>query len=697
MKKQMTRILSAALFSLFVLFLGACDQNMANPDDLRQFSFSVTDFSVDPVEIIYGESASLTWDIKDPDGLIQYLEVIPEVGPQGKNLARTVKVFPKTTTTYFLNIYKDNVLTNKRGVVSVKVKTAEGKEIVDESDIPPEIPTTETSCADGIDEDQDGTADCADSDCAEDVVCYVPNKFTDCTTYPTASAQNVIENETVTVSWAGCPFYKVIHDGIPYEATGSVPVTATELGTLNIVLDGRSEEGLITDTVVIPVTVGPYDSPSFAASCSLNVYSASGDTVASLDCAPATGEENPASFTEATAKFIAGESYRLAWTTNLTATNGVSLQSTIIGVDEEGNPLSQPNADESHNDDLTLTAGDHVSHELTVTDNNGISVVRKMNMVTAGFVKMDEQIFGSKTAKKMIPGKNAGEYYFIVNGDDESVNNREEVFFHTQNNLETITAITTDIFTEITAFAADANKIYLGNLDGCFEAAIGTYNFEQKCWMGQLETLSTFFIRPDGHILAGSEFFAYDMRPTASGEYYRILGEVEGCEASMSCPTLTEDGSIPVQDEEADFYLFTGNPHDPDHIIALTDQGLFESTDGGVHFSKVDNISAEFTNGFWAADSGFLWSADSIFEWTGDQFQRVEGTDIEGHIINFVVRKGDLIFVATDEGIGVSRDGVTGHSDVMEEPTKFLIVSGSKIIAITANMDKYVLDLSVFE
>lgn len=680
MKKQMTRILSATLFSLFVLFLGACDQNMAHPDDIRQFSFSVTDFSADPVEIIYGESATLTWDIKDPDGLIQYLEVIPEVGPQGKNLARTVKVFPKTTTTYFLNIYKDNVLTNKRGVVSVKVKTAEGKEIVDESDIPPEIPTTETSCADGIDEDQDGTADCADSDCVEDVACIVPDKFTDCTTYPTASAQNVIENGTVTVSWEGCPFYKVIHDGIPYEATGSLPpVTATELGTLNIVLDGRSEEGLITDTVVIPVTVGPYDSPPLQVEeMSFHVH----DGV--------TGEE--------ATTLIAGQDYSIHWEVVGTGIT-VKLVSDTGRVDEDNQPIIEEDDNIDASGTRDLIAGDYVTHTLVVTDSYGNVDQIEIPLTILDFVK-DNSVSFSKNLKKMIQGDDAGEFYFVIasrdeNGADDS---RAEVVYYTNDYLNTVSTIETTVFTEIESLAVKGADIYIGNLDGVFKKQGEEY--KQMAFTGRLDTFTTLLARENGDVLGGTGTYVYNMRngncePVGEGQ----------TEADVDCyfflydandKDMIENGSFPIVAGTAHFYEFLQVPGNANRIYALTSEGIYRSVNNGASFNIVEDLFAELTAGYLTSSGGFLWSTNDVYEYNGEGLERVMAlSGVTG--INYVVSQNGFTIAATDTGVILLRDGseINIYSK-LEKPTLFLIVSGNKVVAITRDLEKYVLDLEAY-
>lgn len=47
----------------------------------------------------------------------------------------------------------------------------------DSADSEPQIPTNETDCEDGVDEDQDGTTDCADSDCATVFHCTWPHQI----------------------------------------------------------------------------------------------------------------------------------------------------------------------------------------------------------------------------------------------------------------------------------------------------------------------------------------------------------------------------------------------------------------------------------------------------------------------------------------------------------------------------------------
>jgi hypothetical protein len=138
-------------------------------------------------------------------------------------------------------------------------------------------------------------------------------------------------------------------------------------------------------------------------------------------------------------------------------------------------------------------------------------------------------------------------------------------------------------------------------------------------------------------------------------------GDVYGFDATSGRFLVSADGEEwDVRTDGVMMSDFAVDPDDADHLIALTDEGLAESTDGGRTWQPTDGPNVVFLS--WHADDG-LWGVDS----DGRVFTRGAGGWEERSALpgqpQALVATGDAIYAAAvadgRTGVYVSDDGAT--------------------------------------
>jgi hypothetical protein len=223
------------------------------------------------------------------------------------------------------------------------------------------------------------------------------------------------------------------------------------------------------------------------------------------------------------------------------------------------------------------------------------------------------------------------------------------------------------------ALAVSGSDLYLGNIDGLWKTDGDGY--KQIIVMAGLETILSIITKDDGAFLMGTDHHFYAPGGT--------------CGRFMCVNPLYTGRST---------HQVLKNPNDAQHFIALTEDGVFESTDNGASFNEVSTLP-DFTAGIWTANYGFLWSSNQIYEWVDGAFASLGVLNgISG--INSVAKAQDKIFIATTSGVKILLEGESGYTMVttdLTDDTKFLLIKENKVIAVTKSGLKYEMDLSVLE
>lgn len=633
------QIITMTALVILAMLSVACDKNMAKPEDLVNpaISISIGEFSASSSNIIKGESTTLSWSVSDPDGKVQSVSIDPGVGNVPMSGSKVVR--PTKSTIYHLNISSNNEVAKSR-TVGITVTDDQGNEITEDV-VAPVIPTSETACNDVTDEDQDGAVDCDDSDCAEAANCIEPvYRFADCVEVPHTSKDSALVGDEIAITWKECPFDSVIVNGLPgviFMPTDTYVFNANEAQQITKTLIGQVGSA-VKDNITLSINVDEVVEPTFDADVSFSIQ-------------PAT--------------VFAGQNYKVIWNVNNAATVQMG-SSTLIQGEEE------------------FLATDNATHTLTVTDNNGIMETFTKSVKVKKFVA-GSRIFNAPVTK-MIKGKANGEYHFITSGN---------VIYKTTDGLKTVTTLdpTTPSVPAVPAVAAtattpatpyvpaigvtgqiasilvDGANTYVGSSNGLYQSSAS--GFKQVVFTAGVQTIQALHKVGGGKILSGSSLAAHLWTP--STPYF----------SGTQVPGIPSHTSV---------QQFMCDPANKNYIVALTDKGLYESADRGLSFSPLLS-NPDLKGGFWKSGSGFVWSDGQIFEWNGSSFAEsnlfLGVTDI-----NFVLKAGGRVFVATSTGVLIS-DGSSYFVSNLGDDVRFLVPQGgimNRVVAVTDQGVAYSID-----
>lgn len=583
----------------------ACDKNIAREEDISQLSsVSIGELSVGTDTIVVGEGTTITWSISDDDGMVESITISPDIGQVANSGSKSIR--PTVSTLYTLDVFVDGEIAKSRSVY-VTVLDESGNEIPETPD--ESVPTSETACTDGVDEDADEVTDCEDDDCAADTACgaEVVYAFDSVNVTPGAA---VTVGETVTVEWQsnfeGVRVYvNGETDHVSYDGNYSTSVTPTEASTTTVLLaglvDGDEVEQYEPITIVAtdPVT---YDFDAVV-SFTVNPYS----------------------------NLIYGEPYVLEWSVN--NADSVSL---------DGSP------DESGSSEKT--AGEASSHTLTVVDTHGNSKDYKKSITTAEFSKASS--FVGSTPNAIVATATDGEYYVVT----------DDAIYQSLDYLETATQVVTKgangLSGTIKSFAkAGDGRVYVGTSNGLYylPAIDSTDDF----------VLIGSTVDEDGDDSDVTSIIAEDDTKNLIVTTENVMFAIEYCETwtDEHCVDEKTFGGLTTQEEYLEdgieFYGAVVNGNDTDKALLFTSEGVYVTTDFGDSFESTA-LPDDVKSAFWTdKDEGLAWTDSAVYKFEEDSgslnSEKIEELDnMSG--INFAIKSGGRYFVATDEGVASTYD-----------------------------------------
>ncbi|MFH1357861.1 MAG: hypothetical protein ABII18_12105 [bacterium] len=627
MKTNKLKVFLNILLALSLTYLAsACDSNFAHPDALMtDDSIRIDYFEPELDELTVGQTTTLKWSVIDDEDKIDYCNIEPGIGPVGET--NSTDITPSQTTTYTLTVISGGKIVKQQSKI-VKVYSPSGDEIVDGGGALAE------TCDDGIDNDSDTFVDCDDEDCGTDAAC-VPTEFIPEFSYELSSSAPLI-GSSLTISWTSnydsleLYYTQGLTDDEayvkPYLATDSLTFTIegeTTVFKFNA-YDGDDNYVGIEEITVTATVDEPTTTPGWSADI---VY---------FDVYPSP-------------YLIQNEPYYIDWC-----------------VVDAAQVSMNTNTDHCFTWE-NLTAGNYDTYLLlTATDIYGNQAYREKNLYVSSF---DEgSSFLSATITKMIPGNTNGEFYFITSDNDvyHSTNNLDKsaiIKIVSNADLEPALDLASSVGT-ISAFAAtnvgnDNETYYIGTNKALFVKDADGF---KEAVTSDGQTFNSIVVTQNGTVLAG-----------ATKNFGTIHAATDEADNDGWATTLvkfeTYETTTPVH-----FYELVVNPTNRSEVMALTDKGVFYSSDNGTTFvSKPTDENA--LGGYWAQTNSLLvWSNSNVFEWKADTKSFDTKTSLKSisSNINYAVKQKNRYFLATASGVAVFNPNYEHAEDV----GKFYPLSG---------------------
>lgn len=612
-----SKILRLFLGIFCILFIVACDANMASPEDVMDDnSVSIASFTVDNSTLTSGQSAILKWTVTDEEDKVQVIKIEPDVGTVADS--GSTQVAPDSSTTYTLDVYVDDQIATSRNLL-ITVLDAEGNEV----ETPPAVAEI---CDDSLDNDTDGAYDCDDEDCLDD---------------EEACPQEQVET-TYSLSYT-------LTNSDDIELTEDIRLTAGDWVNVNwtcdydwITLEG--DDTVVSDDAKA-ITYNCPDSYGFyttSTTQSFNILGwVDGDlkgttevTVTADEAAVIVDPELEAAINYLTAspsKVLYGMPYEVSWSV-------------------DGAPvIIKLNGDDGQNPTDTLSVAEAKSsttYELYVEDQYGNNTSKEVS-VTVSFFAKPETSPDLSDLIQMVPTKTKNEFYFVsATGIAKSTDAGQ-----------TVAAVATSGWTgEITTFAVDKNGyFYLGTTDALYYSTTGSA-FTQIGTAGDATFTALFPMTGSDKVidvLVGTKTTLYRAyQPSGT----KCDDNTTPASTGFCTPAYPFAGRTLRGDFAADpveFYSFVVNLKNRDEVIAMTSAGTFLSTDEGETFPSSANMDTA-TDGYWKGNTGYLWNHDNGLLWVYDRDSGgFEAMSLDGEIsgINFALEEGDTLFVAADNGV----------------------------------------------
>lgn len=621
-----------AILAVIVIFIAACDKNIARPEDLAALtSVSVDELTVGSDTLIAGgDGTTLCWKVTDDDGVLQKVELATDDGD-----AHTVAeedcegINPDHSTMYSVNAYVDGEIAKTKSVY-VSVLSEDGSEITETPSVS-ELPPNETACDDGEDEDGDDAADCDDSDCAADDACYVAPTYA-FSSGPSFDPQEPVIGDTVTVTWSSnFQFVTVYLNGVmdshSFGAEDSYALTAS--GSDTVMLKGWGADGV------------PVDAELSIAATSV----AHTDFEGSFTSFKATPSSN----------LIAGDTYVVSWEVDNARSAQMGSDSGLTG----------------STDPITASEGTQ-TYTLSATDSYGNTDSRSLTVSVKGFSSLSD-VMGD--VSEVQPGAASGEYYFAGSGG----------IYHTADTLASAPEElgTGGISGTIMALAVDGDKMYVGTTAGVYFRSGTEGDFTEVLTTGGRAEVHALAILNDGTVLVGTDEVLYEM---SADHVLTGVKDFAGNETVGDYSANPINFTKIVQKSAGSSVL----------VVVTESDGTYLSTDGGASFvlTGLDGITGGFakTGGstyIWSESEVYEYQSDTASFATVDELDGVSG-------IHFVTDAGGRLFAATAEGVVCGDGDSLFTTDLTDDTAFVLgggSASGS-VTAVTDNGSKASLSFS---
>lgn len=645
-KKTIPNLIQMAVFCVLALWGVACDR--VNPAITPSFSGNI-EFSASSNTIDIGGGSTLTWAISDPQGALENarLSTGKDDGSGSLNsyvsLTGSKGVAPTYSTTYYLEAIDKDGRVVKTAQVKIRVYGADGQESLDPGD---DVAPTETSCDDGIDNDNDELIDCYDvDDCGQVDVCKDTsgNDLGEFTVGPDFENTNpkkegfICAGDEVTITWEST--FEAVEIYNHYNSTseeffeenavvGIKVITIPDYETIVELEFTGKNSGLESEPVMLEIysdSKADCADPKFNGALSIYVY-------------PSTN-------------LVPGEPYKIFWGSN-----------NLTYLEMNGDPFSLSLHENSAE---VRYASSSQTYSFDVRDEQGLSPetrYRKSVSVDRFELKKNAGIFEDNhpenRVNRVVNTKEKGEAYILTN--DKVIKSTDyfnafEVAFDGSQISETENG---EKEGGIQAYAKNSDGVqivaykyfaYLITADGEVKKLLSNKN------MGNSESATFNLVVPqaNGQFLIGTSKFMYKI--------YDGSCEEKISESEMCC-YLSDVFSGYVGDCDSGNEIDTGISYNSyfakpgtSKSFVVTSQGIYQSYDEGQHFTQISDETG-LVGGSWLENDVYFWSNSSVYSYEDSRLQRVSLPGTAGGSIHYATEAGGRLFVATANGLFVNNE-----------------------------------------
>ncbi|MCP5463422.1 MAG: hypothetical protein H7A33_00170 [Deltaproteobacteria bacterium] len=651
--KNLNQIFTAIILASFV-FLTACDTNINRAEDLvADTSITINSFTVDDAVLTWGESTIIRWNIADKNDTVGYIMIDPGVGVRN-TLIDTASISPTKTTTYTLNIYKENKIVKSQSL-QVRVETASGDEI--------KIAVADEVCDDETDNDNDGATDCDDSDCSEFEACIPTYEFSSVTATPSS---DVFINETeVSIAWESTlSLIEIYQDGAlvstSSEANGSYSFTPSKEST-SFNLKGYNAEGGVADSETLAVSA--VEKPD--------------DGGDDSDDAPKEFQGKIFVSTNANAnEVIYGQDY--------TVTYSIEGASTIT---EE---ILVGNGSERYQESLRTISPDQSTGTLnfedakqdrtviyTVTDTNEVTSEKQVTVKVKGFVNQGVSL--SANLESLVNGAHFGGLFF---------HSTKAIWKTTDGGKSFEQVSTPGVEGKIRDVSINATGIiYIATDKGLFTNKDSAEEFK-NIYPLESNGFEAVYARNKNHVYVGTNQYLFKLEEVDSDENCsNFYSADEGAGVCLELVNFSSNQSgYAWYKNPVEFYDFIVGANNKSEVVALTSWGAYWDNSGKAEFDSGNLLEQPIIGvHFEKYDDPYFWSDTDAF--SGADIDSLEslGTPKSLSGINYVVEVGGTVFVATDS-LGIWYKNLRNASDTAWRKSDY---QGAPLIMFQGQSQKF--------
>lgn len=667
-KKTIPNLIQMAVFCVLALWGVACDR--VNPAITPSFSGNI-EFSASSNTIDIGGGSTLTWAISDPQGALENarLSTGKDDGSGSLNsyvsLTGSKGVAPTYSTTYYLEAIDKDGRVVKTAQVKIRVYGADGQESLDPGD---DVAPTETSCDDGIDNDNDELIDCYDvDDCGQVDVCKDTsgNDLGEFTVGPDFENTNpkkegfICAGDEVTITWEST--FEAVEIYNHYNSTseeffeenaavGIKVITIPDYETIVELEFTGKNSGLESEPVMLEIysdSKADCADPKFNGALNVSIY-------------PGTD-------------LLAGEPYKIFWgSDNLTY---LEMNGDPFGVD-----LSQSSATKRY-------ASSSETYSFYVIDEQGLSPessYRKRVNVDSISLSSNSDLSGH--VNRVVAGKEKGSVYIFTN--DKVIKSTNylkdfEVVFDGSQISETGYG---EKEGGIQAYAKNSSGAqvvaykyysYLITADGDVKPLLTNENMTDSA----SATFNFVVPQANGQFLIGTSKFMYKIYEGSCDE---PLSESGMCcyLSDVHSGYVGQCNSGNEIDTGVSYNAYFPRPGTSKSFI-VTSEGVYKSYDDGQHFTQISDREG-LKGGSWLEYTGYFWSDSRVYSYEDSSMESVALPGSAGDTIHFVGENGGRLFVATANGLFVNNEiGWSRTSDpVLTDQVKYFSLRSNTSVSM---------------